>query len=118
MATDSPDSTDGEHTGSSSQRGAATVGDAASRTAVSAAELTGIATADSHEAAAIAAAIGAHLHDQATAAAAAKAESSTEPTRRSWRFAGRLESVGKQCNRPPATTPTNGWSASGRADRF
>jgi len=116
MATDSPDSTDGEHTGSSSQRGAATVGDAASRTAVSAAELTGIATADSHEAAAIAAAIGAHLHDQA--AAAAGADSSTEPTKRSWRFAGRLAAVGRQSNRPPTTTPTNDWSASGRADRF
>jgi len=118
MAIDSPDSTDGNQADSSSQRGAAATSDAPSQPGVSVTELTGIATADSHEAAAIAAAIGAHLHDQATAAAAAAAESSAEPTRRSWRFAGRLESVGKQCNRPPATTPTNGWSASGRADRF
>ena len=82
--------------------------------------IDGLADADEEEAAAIAAAIGAHLRDQAAAAAAAAAaaESEDDTSRRSWGFAGRLAAVGIRADRPPASTPADDWTAADRADRF
>lgn len=83
-------------------------------------DLSGIADADEAEAAAIAAAIAAHCHSQerAAAAAAAAADAEDESSRRSWQFAGRLAGLGINAARPPETTPTSGWAAADRADRF
>lgn len=66
-------------------------------------------TADRGEAAAIAAAVGTHLHDRA--AAAASDEASSECDR--WKLCGRLG-----IREPPrATTHGNEWKAAGRARR-
>ncbi|MFW6321702.1 MAG: hypothetical protein ACOC0Z_07600 [Halohasta sp.] len=82
-------------------------------------DLGGLADADEYEAAAIAVAIAAHLQDQeAAAAAAATAAESDEKSRRTWAFAGRLEAIGQRADRPLTTTPKDGWTAAGRADRF
>ena len=83
-------------------------------------DLSGLDVADDHEAAAITAAIAAHLRDrQAAAAAAAAADEDDErESRRTWAFAGRLEAIGETAGRPPNNTPRNGWSAASRADRF
>ena len=88
--------------------------------AVSVADIDGLAMADETEAAAIAVAIAAHLRDRqaAAAAAAAAAEDDDSESRRSWTFAGRLEAIGEEANRPPNETPENGWTAASRADRF
>jgi hypothetical protein len=74
--------------------------------------------ADDAEAAAIAAAVGAHLTDQQAAAAAAAAE--TEPTweGKRWAFTGRMESIQGRSIRVPEGAPTDAWAAAGRADRF
>lgn len=74
--------------------------------------------ADPDEAAAIVAAVGAHLHDQL--AAAANGVSKEKPTwnDQKWQFAGRLESVTGCAGRVPDGAPTNAWAASGRTDRF
>ena len=89
------------------------------RPTVSPSDLSGLAVADDHEAAAIAAAIAAHLRDrQAAAAAAAAAADDEAESRRSWAFAGRLEAIGETAGRPPNNTPKNAWSAASRADRF
>jgi len=87
---------------------------------VSPADIEGLANADDSEAAAIAVAIAAHLRDRqaAAAAAAAAAEDEESESRRSWAFAGRLEAIGEEANRPPNNTPKNGWTAASRADRF
>jgi hypothetical protein len=93
----------------------------ATETGIDADALDGLADADDEEAAAIAVAIAAHLRDReaATAAAAAAAGDGDEgESRRSWEFAGRLAGVGITANRPPASTPTDGWTAADRADRF
>ncbi|ELY96945.1 hypothetical protein C482_14279 [Natrialba chahannaoensis JCM 10990] len=76
------------------------------------------ADADDEEAAAIVAAIGAHLHDQAraTAAAAAQTEETWEGKR--WSFAGRVRAQQGEDVRVPKTAPTNAWTAAGRTDRF
>jgi len=71
------------------------------------------------EAAAIVAAIGAHVRDLEAAAAAAAEEDSEEQWRdRKWRFAGRLASVRGRGASVPDGAPTDPWTASGRADRF
>ena len=86
---------------------------------VSPADLSGLDVADDREAAAIAAAIAAHLRDrQAAAAAAAAADDDAGESRRTWAFAGRLEAIGETAGRPPNSTPRNAWSAASRADRF
>ncbi len=88
---------------------------------VSVDDLGGLADADSEEAAAIAAAIAAHLRDRQAAAAAAAAaadEDDDDESRRSWAFAGRLEAIGEAATRPPNNSPTDGWTAAGRCDRF
>jgi hypothetical protein len=73
-------------------------------------------TADSEEAAAIAAAVRAHLAAEELAAAAAAADRPT-PTweDRRWAFAGRIGSVRR---RVPLGAPTDAWTAAGRVDRF
>ena len=89
------------------------------RQTVSPSDLSGLAMADDHEAAAIAAAIAAHLRDrEAAAAAAAAADDEEDESRRTWAFAGRLEAIGETAGRPPNSTPRNAWSAASRADRF
>jgi hypothetical protein len=74
--------------------------------------------ADPEEAAAIAAAVGAHLHDQQVAAAAATADDEETWNDRRWQYAGRLHSVTGCSHRVPSGAPTNAWAASGRTDRF
>ncbi|MFB6155876.1 MAG: acc operon protein [Haloferacaceae archaeon] len=74
--------------------------------------------ADPAEAAAIAAAVGAHLRDQEVAAAVA-AESTEETWEgKRWTFAGRLDSLQSRRVRVPTGAPTDAWTASGRTDRF
>jgi acetyl-CoA/propionyl-CoA carboxylase, PccX subunit len=75
------------------------------------------ADADSEEAAAIVAAIGAHLHDQALAAAAAAEDDEGWEDRR-WAFAGRVRAQQRRDVRVPLDAPTDPWSAAGRTDRF
>ena len=78
--------------------------------------------ADDAEAAAIAAAVAAHLRDAERAAAAATA-AAAEPAPtwdgEKWEFAGRIESTGgRRVRRVPDGTPTDGWTAAGRVERF
>ena len=73
--------------------------------------------ADDEEAAAIAAAVGAHLRDaERTAAAATDAEPTWEGER--WTFAGRVEASQGRSVRVPENAPRDAWSAAGRTDRF
>ena len=71
--------------------------------------------ASSEEAAAIAAAIGAHLRDLDEAATDEEGE--TWHGKR-WSFAGRVRAQQGRTVRVPPTAPTNPWSAAGRADRY
>ncbi|MFB6301687.1 MAG: hypothetical protein ABEH78_02320 [Haloferacaceae archaeon] len=74
--------------------------------------------ADPDEAAAIVAAVGAHLRDRAAAATAA-AEGDGEPswTGERFRFAGRIDALSGRSVRIPLDAPTDAWTAAGRADR-
>lgn len=75
--------------------------------------------ADESEAAAIVAAVGAHIRDQEAAAAAAEAESETENwDGKRWSFAGRVEALQARTVRVRDGTPTDAWSAAGRTDRL
>ncbi|MHB9286328.1 acc operon protein [Halobacteriales archaeon Cl-PHB] len=78
------------------------------------------ADASPDEAAAIVAAVGAHLRDQRAAAAAAAAAADEEPTWNGnrWQFAGRREAQGKRGRRVTSGTPTDAWSAAGRLDNL
>lgn len=81
----------------------------------------GLADASDEEAAAIVAAISTHIRTQEAAAAAAAAAAdaeSEESSQRSWQFAGRLSGLGVTAPRPSSSTPTDGWTAADRADRF
>lgn len=71
--------------------------------------------ADADEAAAIAAAVGAHLTDLELAA-----RGDEQPTwgGEKWRFAGRTEAVSGRAIRVTDATPTDAWTAAGRADRL
>jgi len=82
--------------------------------------LNGLAAASDEEAAAIVAAISDHIQTQEAAAAAAAAADadSEEASRRSWQFTGRLSGVGITATRPSSSTPSDGWTAADRADRF
>jgi hypothetical protein len=82
-------------------------------------DLAGLAEADDDEAAAVAVAIGAHLRDQelAAAAAAAAGETATWAGRR-WAVGGRLDRDRDGVVRIPDGTPTDPWTAAGRADRL
>lgn len=75
--------------------------------------------ADDVEAAAIAAAVAAHLRD-GEAAAAATAESESEPTweGQRWSFAGRTETLQGRATRVPTDAPRDAWTSAGRTDRF
>lgn len=71
------------------------------------------------EAAAIVAAVGAHLRDrEAAAAAAAAGEESDDWDGDRWRFAGRLATTTGRGGRVPRGAPTDDWTAAGRRDRF
>ena len=77
--------------------------------------------ASASEAAAISAAMGAHISDQQAAAAAAGQEETEDED--SWdgerfAFAGRLEGIGTASRRVPRTVPTDRWTAAGRTDRY
>ena len=75
--------------------------------------------ADDAEAAAIAAAVGAHIRDGEAAAAAAAAESEEESWQgKRWGFAGRVESTQRRTVRVRDGTPTDAWSAAGRSERL
>jgi hypothetical protein len=75
--------------------------------------------ADSDEAAAIAAVVGAHLRDQAALAAAAEGEPVATWDGKKWAFAGRVDGLqGRRSARVPDGVPTDAWTASGRTDRF
>lgn len=76
-------------------------------------------SANPEEAAAILAAVGAHLRDAEAAAAAATAESDDDDwTGERWRFAGRLAGLDGRGTRVPTGAPRDEWAASGRRDRF
>ncbi|QRV15307.1 hypothetical protein [Haloterrigena salifodinae] len=99
----------------------ATPGDAAAADAgdlLSDVELDVPDDANDEETAAIAAAIGAHLHDQALAAAAAAADGAETWDDKRWSFAGRVRSQQHRTVRVPRETPTDPWTAAGRTDRF
>ncbi len=68
------------------------------------------------EAAAIAAAIGAHLHDRERLAASGGEVERWEGKR--WQFSGRMRNQQSRYVRVPTSAPTNAWSAAGRTDRF
>ena len=71
------------------------------------------------EAAAIAAAVAAHLRDGELAAAAA-AEDGADDGRDEdrWGLAGRIERLRRRRVRVPADAPADPWTAAGRSDRF
>lgn len=75
-------------------------------------------TASAPEAAAIAAAVGAHLRDRERAAA--EQDSDEEPAwpGEKWRFAGRIDAIQGRQVRVPDGTPRDAWSAAGRTERF
>ena len=75
-------------------------------------------SADDEEAAAIVAAIGAHLHDRALAAAAAAADEEETWDGKRWAFGGRVCAQQQRHVRVPRDAPTDPWSAAGRTDRF
>jgi hypothetical protein len=75
-------------------------------------------SADREEAAAIAAAVCAHLHDEEAAAAAAAEGEDPGWMGRRWAFAGTVELTQAQRVRVPTDAPTDAWAASGRTDRF
>ena len=70
------------------------------------------------EAAAIAAAIGAHIRAQEIAAAAAQSDDEETWDGKRWAFAGRLRGLQGRAGRVPRGTPMDAWAASGRTDRF
>jgi hypothetical protein len=75
--------------------------------------------ADEAEAAAIVAAVGAHIRDGEAAAAAEAAENEAESWQgKRWGFAGRVESTQRRTVRVRDGTPTDAWSAAGRSDRL
>ncbi|THE66781.1 hypothetical protein D8Y22_01280 [Salinadaptatus halalkaliphilus] len=74
--------------------------------------------ADDAEAAAIVAAIGAHVHDHALAVAAAAADEEETWDDRRWAFSSRVRAQQQRHVRVPRDTPTDPWTAAGRTDRF
>lgn len=76
------------------------------------------ADATPDEAAAIVAAVEAHL--AAERALQQASESTAEPswTGRRWGFAARIEATQSQSVRVPSEAPTDPWTAAGRTDRF
>ncbi|MFC6875046.1 acc operon protein [Halobellus marinus] len=80
------------------------------------------ADADDEEAAAIAAAVAAHLRDgELAAAAVAAAAGESEPTwdGEKWTFAGRVAATtGRRVDRVADGAPRDKWTAAGRVERF
>ncbi|SHH34688.1 acc operon protein [Halobaculum gomorrense] len=74
--------------------------------------------ADDEEAAAILAAVGAHVRDSEAVAAAAAADGEETWDGKRWAFAGRLDALGGRGARVPREAPTDEWTASGRTKRF
>ena len=74
--------------------------------------------ADASEAAAIAAALGTHLRDEAAAAAEATANEEPSWDGDRWRFAGRVSQLQHRDVRVPLGAPTDPWVAAGRTDRL
>ena len=74
--------------------------------------------ADDAEAAAIAAAVAAHIRDGELAAAAAAAAEDDGWQGNRWSFAGRVARLRGRSVRVPTNAPTDPWTAAGRADRF
>ncbi|WP_418281191.1 hypothetical protein [Halorubrum sp. DTA98] len=74
-------------------------------------------SADDVEAAAIAAAVAAHLRDR-EAAAAADGDDDPDWTGKRWAFAGRVERLQGRTVRVPDGAPTDPWTAAGRSDRL
>jgi len=72
------------------------------------------------EAAAIAAAVAAHLRDGELAAAAAATDGDADDgwAGERWAFAGRVDRLTGRSVRLPEGAPTDPWAAAGRADRF
>ncbi|KOX97739.1 MULTISPECIES: hypothetical protein [Halorubrum] len=90
-------------------------------TADPAAALAGLSIPDDardDEAAAIAAAVAAHLRDGELAAAAAASEADDGRDEDRWAFAGRIERLRRRRVRVPADAPADPWTAAGRSDRF
>ncbi|MFB6167744.1 MAG: acc operon protein [Haloferacaceae archaeon] len=76
--------------------------------------IDGLDDADPDEAAAVAAAIHAHV---------ARGRESSAPSEETWdgerwAFAGRLRALTGRAGRVPDGAPTDAWAAAGRADRF
>lgn len=110
-----PEGEDQEDTGTSTGTGPVTDGGRDDLATLLAA-LDIPADADADEAAAIAAAVGAHLTDlERAAAAAGEAETWTG---KKWAFAGRTDAVSGRAVRVSDSTPTDPWTAAGRADRL
>lgn len=74
--------------------------------------------ASESEAAAIAAAIGAHLHDREIAAVRAAADEEETWDDKRWAFSGKLAGTRGPSERVPIDAPLDPWTAAGRADRF
>jgi hypothetical protein len=72
--------------------------------------------ADADEAAAVVAAVHAHLRD-GRAAVTSEGSAETWDGER-WRFAGRVDALQGRSVRVPDGAPTDGWAAAGRTDRF
>lgn len=77
------------------------------------------AGASEKEAAAIAAAVEAHLAAERAAVAAMDASTADDTwAGRRWTFAGRLEGTMDRTVRVPMEAPTDPWQAAARSDRF
>ncbi|ELZ49088.1 hypothetical protein C465_08958 [Halorubrum distributum JCM 9100] len=70
------------------------------------------------EAAAIAAAVAAHLRDGELAAAAAASDGDEGREEDRWALAGRIDRLHRRRVRVPADAPADPWTAAGRSDRF
>ena len=120
MATDSPDTSDPDAASADSDA-ASTDAESGPTGPTVAAVLDGLTVpddADDAEAAAIAAAVAAHLRDGELAAAAAATDEETGWEGKRWAFADRVDRLTGRTVRVPAGAPTDPWTAAGRADRF
>jgi hypothetical protein len=77
------------------------------------------ASATPEEAAAIAAAISAHLDAERDEGPSDEGHGEGDPWRgERWRFRGRMATLGVRSARVPNGAPTDRWRAAGRTDRF
>ena len=90
-------------------------------TAEPAAALAGLSIPDDardDEAAAIAAAVAAHLRDGELAAVAAASDADEGREEDRWALADRIDRLHRRRVRVPADAPADPWTAAGRSDRF